>query len=303
MRAAARPSSRGGRRRARGPAVVERAAIGAGKGEEGRRAVRACVAAASTSVQVGADVDVGRPFAARLGDAMSARVAAPAGGDVRRTIDVPIATVRSMSSMSGHARHAAAVTWHIDVVLNDAARGVWGRTLTLTLHKRSGESRDHVVLKLLGALLVAGPADEGALVVEAPLRVVGYKPDVVVTGADGRPTAWVEGGDVSVHKLDRLTRALGSDVVVQVLKKGVRPARELARALAAIAWPSRVVVIGVDPDGVDAIGETLNRRSRSAVVATIASAPGDDDGDDDLELAVAVEDITVTLWARRFALT
>lgn len=205
--------------------------------------------------------------------------------------------------MSGHARHAATVTWHVDIVLNDAARSIWGRTFTLTLHKRGGESRDHVVLKLLGAFLIAGPADEGALVVEAPLRVVGYKPDVVVTGADGRPTAWVECGDVSVHKLDRLTRALGGDVVVQVVKKGARPSRELARALVDIARPSRVVVIGVDPDGVDAIGEALNRRSRSGVVATIASAPADDDGDGDLEIAVAVEDATVTVRARRFALT
>lgn len=203
--------------------------------------------------------------------------------------------------MSGHARHAATVTWHVDVVVNDAARAVWGRTFTLTLHKRGGESRDHVVLKLLGALLIAGPAVDEALAVEAPLRVVGYKPDVVVVGDDGRPTAWVECGDVSVHKLDRLTRALGGDVVVQVLKKGEKPARDLRRALHDIARPSRVVVVGVDADGVDAVGEALNRRSRSAVVATVASAAGDEDGDGDLEIAIAVEDVAVVVRGRRFS--
>jgi hypothetical protein len=194
--------------------------------------------------------------------------------------------------------HAATVTWHVDVVVNDVGRGIWGRTIGLTLHKRGGESRDHVVLKLLGALLIAGPADDEAVVVEAPLRVVGYKPDVVVTGADGRPTAWVECGDVSVHKLDRLTRALGEGVVVQVLKKGEKPARELRRALADIARPARVVVVGLDPDGVDGIGEALNRRSRSAVVATITDDERDD-GDGDLEIAIAVEDVAVTLRGRR----
>lgn len=190
-------------------------------------------------------------------------------------------------------RHAATVTWHVDVVVNDATIGVWGRTLGLTLHKRAGESRDHVVLKLLGALLIAGPADDGALVVEAPLRVVGYKPDVVVIGADGRPSAWVECGDVSVHKLDRLTRALGDGVVVQVLKKGEKQGRELARTLVEIARPARVVVISFNADAVDAMGEALNRRSRSAVVATIT------DDRDDIELAVAVEDVAVTVRGRR----
>jgi hypothetical protein len=203
-------------------------------------------------------------------------------------------------SMSGHVRHAATVTWHVDVVLNDAARAVWGRTFTLTLHKRGGESRDHVVLKLLGALLIAEPSADAALAVEAPLRVVGYKPDVVVTGADGRPTAWVECGDVSVHKLDRLTRALGDGVVVQVLKKGEKPARELRRALHDIARPARVVVIGFAADDIDGIGEALNRRSRSAVVATVARAA---EGDDDVEIAIAIEDVGVTVRARHFALT
>lgn len=202
--------------------------------------------------------------------------------------------------MPGPDRHAATVTWHVDVVVNDAGRGVWGRTFTLTLHKRSGESRDHVVLKLLGALLSAEAPGGDDVVVEAPLRVVGYKPDVVVVGADGRPTAWVECGDVSVHKLDRLTRALGDEVIVQVLKKGTKPARELARALVDIARPARVVVHGFEPDGVDAIGEALNRRSRSAVVATVERAAADGDGDDALEVAIAVEDVAMVVRARTF---
>jgi len=203
--------------------------------------------------------------------------------------------------MPGPDRHAASVTWHVDVVVNDADRGVWGRTFTLTLHKGSGESRDHVVLKLLGALLITEAAVGRDVVVEAPMRVVGFKPDVVVVGADGRPTAWVECGDVSVHKLDRLTRALGDDVVVQVLKKGTKPARDLARALVDIARPGRVVVHGFDPDGVDAIGEALNRRSRSAVVATMTRAEGDGESDDTTEMAIAVEDVAVVVRAHLYS--
>jgi hypothetical protein len=196
--------------------------------------------------------------------------------------------------MSGPERHAAAVTWRVDVLVNDASRGVWGRTFTLTLHKRSGESRDHVVLKLVGALLIAGPSGEDAVVIEAPLRVAGYKPDVVAVGPDGRPTAWVECGDVTVHKLDRLTRALGGDVVVQVLKKGLRPAQQLRRSLGGIAHPSRVEVLAFDPAGIEAVGEALNARSRSAVVATIGEG-----GVDDLEVTLGVEDVPIVLAGRR----
>jgi hypothetical protein len=203
--------------------------------------------------------------------------------------------------MSGALRHAAVVTWHVDLLVNDEGAGVWGREHSLTLHKLAGESRDHVVLKLCGALCVAhatGPGDR--LRVEAPLRVVGYKPDVVVVDAGERPTAWVECGDVSVHKLDRLTRALGGDIVVQVFKNGLKPARELARALTAMARPERVVVIGMEPGGIAALGEALQPRSRSSVVATIASAAA---GDDTLEIAVAVDDAAVAVRGRRFVVS
>lgn len=204
---------------------------------------------------------------------------------------------RYRSWMSGALRHAAVVTWHIDTLVNDALAGVWGREHSLTLHKLAGESRDHVVLKLCGALCLAHRTGSGdRLRVEAPLRVVGYKPDVVVTDPSERPIAWVECGDVSVHKLDRLTRALGGDVVVQVMKNGLKPARELARALTAIARPERVVVIGFVPDGISALGEALEPRSRSSVVATISSAREDDDT---LELAIAVDDNDVLVRGRR----
>jgi hypothetical protein len=181
-------------------------------------------------------------------------------------------------------RHAAAVTFQVDLLVNDGARGVWGQAQSLTLHKRSGESRDHIVLKLMGAILLAGPR---AVVVEPPLRVAGYKPDVAVVDDDGRPVAWVECGDVAVHKLDRLTRALGEGLTVLALKKGRRPALELARALQGIARPGRVVVLGFDGAALDAVGEALNRSSRSRVVATVLTGADADDGDG-VEIAVSV---------------
>lgn len=191
------------------------------------------------------------------------------------------------------ARHAAVVTWRVDVVVNDVARDVWGAAFTITLHKSAGESRDHIVLKLLGAMLIADGL--GDVVVEPAVRVVGHKPDVV-RWRDGEIAAWVECGDVGVDKLDRVTRALGAEVTVLALKKGRRPALELRRHLAVIARPARVVTFGFDPDGVDALGEALNRHTHSRVVATIDE---EDDGRDGLRFDIAVDDVVMALRAER----
>ena len=189
-------------------------------------------------------------------------------------------------------RHAAVLTWRVDVVVNDAAREVWGAAFTLTLHKRAGESRDHIVLKLIGALLIAD--GRGVVVIEPPVRVVGHRPDVV-RERDGVIAAWVECGDVGVDKLDRVTRALGATVPVLALKKGRRGASELRRQLASIARPERVTTIGFDADAIDAIGEALNRRTHSRVVATIVSEDGD------VRIDVAVDDVAVVLVGERFS--
>ncbi|HEY1100460.1 MAG TPA: YaeQ family protein [Myxococcota bacterium] len=188
-------------------------------------------------------------------------------------------------------RHAAVVTWRVDLVVNDAARHVWGASTTLTLHKRAGESRDHIVLKLIGAALLL--ADDVEVVVEPPVRVVGHRPDVVSSRL-GEIVGWVECGDVAVDKLDRITRALGEFVVVTALKKGKTAAQGLARAVAHIARPQRVRVLGLHADAVDAIGTALNRQVRSSVVVTI-----NDVVDDTTRIDVAVDDTAIVLEASR----
>jgi hypothetical protein len=127
--------------------------------------------------------------------------------------------------------HDAVVTWHVDATLNHPAQSVWGRDVTATLHKKSGESRDHVVLKLLGLLLTSAHPSAHVVKIEPPHRVVDYKPDVAAFNAAGEVVEWIECGDVAVGKLDKLTRALGGAVLVHVLKKGERPARLLAAEL------------------------------------------------------------------------
>ena len=139
--------------------------------------------------------------------------------------------------------HATSTVWRLRLLINDERRGLWGAERRVTLYKRAGESRDHVVLKLLGLVLFFHPD----LVVEHPERVGVYKSDLSRRDARGDVVQWVECGLVSAFKLDRLTRALGPSVVVEVLKKGTKTATELRKSLDEdAAYADRVVVNAVD---------------------------------------------------------
>lgn len=200
--------------------------------------------------------------------------------------------------------HDVSRTWHIDAVINDGCHGVWGRPLSLTLYKRSGESRDHVMLKLLGAVFCAGVAPEVNVVVEPPLRVDGYTPDVVAMGDDvERPRLWVECGDTAVYKLDRLSRALGKQTPIMVLKKGRHIASALRTAMdETMARPRRAVVVGFDASAIDALGDAMSGR-RAALVVTVAEADADASVavDGDVAISVSVDGVVVDVKGVVFA--
>jgi hypothetical protein len=131
------------------------------------------------------------------------------------------------------------------------------------------------------------------VVVEPALRVVGFRPDVVVTDDAGALLSWVECGDVGAHKLDRLGRALGDGVALLVVKQAARAAAVLRRALATAAHPSRVVVAVVEPAAVAALGAALAPHHRVSLVATL-----DDDGADAVRLDLHVGDVAVAARVR-----
>ncbi len=158
--------------------------------------------------------------------------------------------------------HATSTVWRLRLLINDERRGLWGAERRVTLYKRAGESRDHVVLKLLGLVLFFHPD----LVVEHPERVGVYKSDLSRRDARGDVVQWVECGLVSAFKLDRLTRALGPSVVVEVLKKGTKTATELRKSLDEdAAYADRVVVNAVDASFVDEFGAALDDAAEEVV--------------------------------------
>lgn len=189
-------------------------------------------------------------------------------------------------------RHAASTLWRVEALITHEARGVFGVEHVVMLHKRSGESRDHVVLKLLGVLLFF----HEALLVEDRRRIGPYKSDVSRFGDDGRECGrvlqWIECGDVSAHKLDRLTRALGDGVVVEVLKKGRRSGDELLAQLSAAAHPERVAVNAVDAGFVDDVGVALNRSMRSRVVAVVQADEADGEAGAGFDVFVDVDGVS-----------
>lgn len=181
------------------------------------------------------------------------------------------------------ARLATSATWHLAVVVNDSRRALWGAERDAVLHKRSGESVDHVVLKLLSLVLFFDPG----LVVEDPRRIGRYKADVSRRDDRGDVVQWVECGLVSSDKLDHLTRALGP-VVVEVLKRGRTSAAELRRQLdETAAFPERVHVNAVDAGFVDALADALFAVKRARLVFQV------DGESDDVGVVAAVDDVFV----------
>lgn len=87
----------------------------------------------------------------------------------------------------------------VDLSVNDFDRDLFAER-KLVFEQREGEGLVHVVLKLLAFALYFDPR----LVVE-PSFEDEYKPDLLIRADDYRPELWIECGQVTVRKLDKIT--------------------------------------------------------------------------------------------------
>jgi uncharacterized protein YaeQ len=140
-----------------------------------------------------------------------------------------------------------------------------GQPRRLIMARASGESEQHLALKLLAYLLYFDrePTIE--------LRVgQHYKPDLAIV--DGRDvTLWVDCGDIGPHKLDRITTSnRNAEIIV------VKPDRRSAHSFRAVTnrrirQPARVRIVAFD-DGF--IGQFVSALStRTDLNATTQTEP------------------------------
>jgi len=115
----------------------------------------------------------------------------------------------------------------------------------IVISQSQNETLDHVLLKALAFVIFH--SDRLRLEVDLEMPGVPFVPDLVALALDGRPELWIECGEVSLHKLEKLTLKLG-DADIWIVKKSagdVAKTVELARR--NIRRLGRVRLLTFDP--------------------------------------------------------
>ena len=151
----------------------------------------------------------------------------------------------------------------LDVVLNNAARGVVAHADRLILDKRVGESSAHVTMKFLSWCLWYAPD----LRIEASVGQR-YKPDLVRTAPHGDPIEWIDCGKTTLRKLDHISTH-NADCVFRIVKPTLGEVRSyVAMADGRLRHPERVSFYAFDDYVVERLAEFLQTRHTLDVTVT-----------------------------------
>ncbi len=140
----------------------------------------------------------------------------------------------------------------------------------IVVSQSQNETLDHVLLKALAFVIFHG--DRLRLEVDLKMPGVPFVPDLVSLALDGRPELWIECGEVSLHKLEKLTLKL-NDTDIWIVKKSageVSKTVELARR--NIKRLGRVRLLTFDPGFIQ---ELLALASGSNSLHLVKLVPGE----------------------------
>jgi len=132
----------------------------------------------------------------------------------------------------------------------------------LIIAQHETETIEHVGLKLLAYLFFA----RDRLQLEANLHDdnIPFLPDLVQLDYELRPALWVECGECSLHKLDKLAVKV-PDAEIWIVKKSPADAQQLLRAMEHEELRrDRYHVLALDPEGFDEVCRHLQPRNEIA---------------------------------------
>ena len=115
----------------------------------------------------------------------------------------------------------------------------------IVVSQSQNEKLDHVLLKALA--IVIFHSDRLRLDVDVELPRVPFVPDLITLALDGRPELWIECGEVSLHKLEKLTLKLGDADIWIVKKNAGEVSKTVEQARRNIRRLSRVRLLTFDP--------------------------------------------------------
>jgi uncharacterized protein YaeQ len=125
----------------------------------------------------------------------------------------------------------------------------FGEREKIVQERRGGESQRHIVLKLLAYMLYYERGPRIEIPVSESRR--DYRPDVVAFDAADNITLWVDCGQITLRKVDDLTRQLRTAEIVVIkptLKEMEGYAQQAAKKVKLI---ERVCLLGFDHDFVE----------------------------------------------------
>jgi uncharacterized protein YaeQ len=140
----------------------------------------------------------------------------------------------------------------------------------IVVSQSQNETLDHVLLKALA--FVVFHSDRLRLEVDLEMPGVPFVPDLVSLALDGRPESWIECGEVSLHKLEKLTLKLNDTDIWIVKKSAGEVSKAVALARRNIKRLGRVRLLTFDPGF---IPELLALASGSNSLHLVKLVPGE----------------------------
>lgn len=153
---------------------------------------------------------------------------------------------------------------NIAMTLNHVPLDLYGEEPRQFLRKRSGESQRHVIMKLLSYMVFY----HEDLQIEASASQH-FKPDLVRFDGQGRPVQWIDCGQTSLQKLDKISRKNKLTYIDIVKATPGELANYKSQADTRLRQPERVRYWSFTAGFIERLGELC--RARHSIVATITA--------------------------------
>lgn len=151
---------------------------------------------------------------------------------------------------------------NISLTLNHEPQNLYGVERRLILVKGRGESMRHVLMKLLGYLVCYH--DELRIEMSAQQH---YKPDLLRLNERGDPLQWIDCGQTTLRKLDRISQR-NHETMIDIIKATPGELKLYkAQADRRLCYPERVRYWSFEPGFVELLGERIH--GTHELVATV----------------------------------
>lgn len=139
----------------------------------------------------------------------------------------------------------------------------------LIVVKADGETREHVVMKLIAYLIYY----DDRLIIEKSVDMH-YKPDLVIPGDHGLPELWIDCGQIAVRKVESLAGKLRSSRFI-ILKETKREMEQFKKVIEnKVQHFKSVEFLGFEPGFISGVALALDRKNEITLYQVMENVIG-----------------------------